>query len=110
MEYPNIWKAGNLVDHCLTGGVKECTDDGYWQPCRPLGMPTLQNRVRAAWLVFTGRADAVLWDFRHTKRSIHADDWIGREVEHAKAELAAMPEWQRNAVRAEVARAAEGEG
>ncbi len=63
MQYPIIWKAGNLVNYCLRGEAQESTDGGRWQPCRPLGVPTLRNRVRAAWLVFSGRADALLWDF-----------------------------------------------
>lgn len=64
MDYPNIWKAGELVDHCVRCDAMESVGGNLWQPCRPLGMPTLRSRIRAAWLVFTGRADAVLWDFR----------------------------------------------
>lgn len=34
--------------------------DGSWQPARPLS-PFLQDRIRAAWMVLTGKADAVIW-------------------------------------------------
>jgi hypothetical protein len=31
-------------------------------PSRPLGLDTFPARFKAAWLVFTGKADAVTWD------------------------------------------------
>lgn len=34
---------------------------GVWVPSRPLGPGYWWARWRAAWLVFTGRADAVTW-------------------------------------------------
>lgn len=35
--------------------------DGKWVPARPLGYPSLIHRIKAAWLVFSGKADAVTW-------------------------------------------------
>ncbi|HWL04531.1 MAG TPA: hypothetical protein VNQ99_06280 [Xanthobacteraceae bacterium] len=32
-----------------------------WYPARPEGFSSFLYRVRAAWLVFTGRADALVW-------------------------------------------------
>lgn len=34
-----------------------------WHPARPMTnrQPSIQERFRAAWLVFTGRADALRW-------------------------------------------------
>jgi len=32
-----------------------------WVPARPLGFVSLTHRIRATWLVFTGKADAVVW-------------------------------------------------
>jgi hypothetical protein len=32
-----------------------------WVPARPLGYPSLRERIKAAWLVWTGRADALIW-------------------------------------------------
>lgn len=34
---------------------------GYWAPSRPISAPTLRDRFKAAWLVFTGKADALIW-------------------------------------------------
>lgn len=33
-----------------------------WIPARPLPYGGFRNRFRAAWLVFTGRADALIWE------------------------------------------------
>lgn len=35
--------------------------DGRWVPARSLGYHSIRHRIRAAWLVFTGRADALTW-------------------------------------------------
>jgi hypothetical protein len=35
--------------------------DGQWLPARPEGFFSLRSRLNAAWVVFTGRADAVVW-------------------------------------------------
>lgn len=59
-KYPNIinltpqWVRG--LDECQAG-----LPDGRWVPARALGFASLRQRVRAAWLVFTGRADALVW-------------------------------------------------
>lgn len=58
---PNVWSLRGLVDHCVSGGVSCQISDGRWVPARPLGFDSLQSRVKAAWLVFTGKADAVIW-------------------------------------------------
>lgn len=39
---------------------KAKTSEG-WVPARPMGYPNIASRIRAAWLVFTGRADALIW-------------------------------------------------
>ena len=36
-------------------------DGKHWYPARACGLDTWPNRIRAAWLVFTGQADALLW-------------------------------------------------
>ena len=58
MKDPNIWKLQDLLR-----SVDETTMsiDGVWFPARPLGFPSIKNRFRAAWKVFTGKADAVIW-------------------------------------------------
>jgi hypothetical protein len=30
-------------------------------PARPLGYYSLRSRIRLAWMVFTGKADALVW-------------------------------------------------
>ena len=35
--------------------------NGLWIPSRPEGFASPRNRIKAAWLVFTGRADALVW-------------------------------------------------
>ena len=35
--------------------------DDEWVPARPLGLFTIPNRLRCAWLVFTGACDALRW-------------------------------------------------
>jgi hypothetical protein len=35
--------------------------DGKWLPARPLGYYSFKNRLNLAWLVFTGKADALIW-------------------------------------------------
>lgn len=32
-----------------------------WVPSRPVPCPTLMDRIRDAWMVFTGRADVLIW-------------------------------------------------
>ena len=38
-----------------------CEIDGKWMPCRAYGYFGLRSRIRLAWAVFTGRADALFW-------------------------------------------------
>lgn len=54
-----LWTLRGLID-----SVNSCSTciDGQWMPSRPVNHRyDLRGRVRAAWLVLTGRADAVLW-------------------------------------------------
>lgn len=32
-----------------------------WVPCRGINFSSIPTRLKAAWLVFTGKADAVVW-------------------------------------------------
>lgn len=60
MRYPNII----TIDAALMSAksVKTIRRDGSWGPARPEGYPSFRSRVWAAWLVFTGRADALVWE------------------------------------------------
>jgi hypothetical protein len=60
MKYPNVWTLVQIVTYATHGGVSTQVD-GKWVPARPEGFASLRMRLRAAWLVFTGRADAVTW-------------------------------------------------
>lgn len=35
--------------------------NGKYVPARPSGYYSLRYRLKAAWLVFTGKADALIW-------------------------------------------------
>jgi len=44
--------------------------DGRWLPARYEPLYTLRNRLRATWLVCTGRADAIVWDHRQAREAL----------------------------------------
>jgi hypothetical protein len=60
-RYPNIWSLEHLTDYCANGGCQAGLPDGRYVPARPLGFCSLGQRIRAATLVFSGKADAVTW-------------------------------------------------
>jgi hypothetical protein len=60
-RYPNIWTLERLTDYCVNGGCQAGLPDGRYVPARPLGFCSLGQRIRAAKLVFSGKADAVTW-------------------------------------------------
>jgi hypothetical protein len=35
--------------------------NGKWVASRPMGCFSIANRVKLAWMVFTGKADALVW-------------------------------------------------
>ena len=58
MKYPNRVNAYRLIkdgDQCHT------ELNGGWVPARALGFASVRSRVRCAWMVFTGKADALVW-------------------------------------------------
>lgn len=61
MKSPNIFHLGHLLDYVRKVSVQV---DGSWVPARPIGMYGLMPRLKAAWLVFSGKADAVIWPGR----------------------------------------------
>ena len=58
MKFPSIHRVEAII-HCAPLTTKEFR--GNWTYARPSGCPSLWQRLRAAWLVFTGRADALVW-------------------------------------------------
>lgn len=57
-QVPTIWNLKNLLQSVQTTSAKI---NGQWVPCRTEGAIGIPARFKAAWAVFTGRADAVVW-------------------------------------------------
>lgn len=45
----------------VAAGFRRPDGSRVWVPARPEGYASILVRFRAAWLVFTGRADALVW-------------------------------------------------
>lgn len=60
MRYPSIYTLEGLMK-IANGNCQAGLEDGRWVPARPLGFASTAYRIKAAWLVFTGKADAVKW-------------------------------------------------
>ena len=63
---PTVYDLKDLHQACISGndlaGIRDPnTGITSWVPARPEGYWTLGNRIKAAWLVFSGKADAVKW-------------------------------------------------
>lgn len=56
---PNLLTVTSLMKSVAQNA--QHTPDGKWLPARPVGAFGVVDRFRYAWLVFTGRADALLW-------------------------------------------------
>lgn len=61
-QAPTRWTGIELVRHINTG-PRERHPGGHEQPARPIGFYSLQSRIRLAWAVFTGKADALFWEW-----------------------------------------------
>ncbi|MCY1279639.1 hypothetical protein D9M68_18100 [compost metagenome] len=63
-NYPSLVHVGTLTDpnqDRVAAGIS--TPKGIkWVPARGMGYPSFRSRVRLAWLVFTGKADALVWE------------------------------------------------
>lgn len=57
---PTLMELDNLVAYASDGSCRTLIN-GEWVAARPYGRFSLLNRIKCAWLVFTGRADAVTW-------------------------------------------------
>lgn len=58
MRYPQLWNTEGLIKYCSE--VSTCIN-GEWVPCRPLPFYSVTERFKLAWMVFTGKADAIVW-------------------------------------------------
>lgn len=57
-KYPNTITLNNLL---VTVETVSTQINGKWYPARPMGYPSFISRLKATWLVFTGKADALVW-------------------------------------------------
>lgn len=55
---PRIWELPKLLDIAQKVTMKV---NDEWFSVRPIDTNNIQTRLRATWLVFTGKADAVVW-------------------------------------------------
>lgn len=62
---PYEWTIYGLIDHIRNGPQAQIGMS--WVPARPYGLFSLRNRLRLAWMVFTGRADALTWPGQNPK-------------------------------------------
>jgi hypothetical protein len=58
MKSPSVHK---VIDLMMFAKDNVTCIRGHWVPARPLGLASIINRIKCAWLVFTGKADAVIW-------------------------------------------------
>ncbi len=61
MKTPNKFTASeHFCYNVLANDTK--TKDGFWVPARPVSNPlSLKERLKLAWDVFSGKADALYW-------------------------------------------------
>jgi hypothetical protein len=58
---PSLWSLKALMEHVNNGQSQSSADGKNWVPARPLGFYSMTERARLAWMVFTGKADALTW-------------------------------------------------
>ena len=58
---PNRWTLHSLREHMESGPQTSVAGGMLWEPSRPYGYFSLPSRVKLAWAVFTGKADALFW-------------------------------------------------
>jgi hypothetical protein len=61
MKYPNIVSVRSIIENASQNQAR-VPPGMAWVPARPCGYPSFWHRLKAAWLVFTGKADALRWD------------------------------------------------
>lgn len=57
-KYPCMWRLADLVRATQDSAMPI---DGSYVPSRPMGLQSFASRVRCAYAVFSGKADAVVW-------------------------------------------------
>ena len=59
MKAPSIYKLKNLQIPIVSENLTNF--NGLWLPARPEGFYSIGNRLKCAWLAFTGKCDLVEW-------------------------------------------------
>jgi len=59
-HYPALYEAEYLGKY-LAMHEELAKVNNQWVTARPVGYPSLIRRFKFAWMVFTGKADAVIW-------------------------------------------------
>lgn len=59
MKAPNNWKLEELYE--ITHRSPRAYINDKWVPSRPMGLFSIVSRIKLAWSVFTGKADALVW-------------------------------------------------
>ena len=65
-QAPYEWTIRQLLKHAKEGPSCQ-VKGGDYEPARPYGIYSLRNRLRLAWMVFKGEADALRWPFQNPK-------------------------------------------
>lgn len=53
---PSLHRVQDVIDNST-----EVEIESKWYPARGIGLYSIFNRFRYAWMVFTGKADALIW-------------------------------------------------
>jgi len=59
MKYPSIRTVESVIKDANENACG--LPDGRWVPARSEGYPSLIHRLKATWLVFSGKADAITY-------------------------------------------------
>jgi len=57
-NYPNVFTLEGLKEIASSTFTEI---NGKYVPARPEGFVSIHHRIHCAWLVFTGKADAIIW-------------------------------------------------
>lgn len=60
---PLIYRLELILKHTnkFTENQSKDPKTGEWVPARSVGYFSLRHRIKCAWMVFTGKADVLLW-------------------------------------------------
>lgn len=61
MKYPNIVSVRSIIESA-NQNMTRVPVGMAWVPTRACGHASFCSRIKAAWMVFTGKADALTWE------------------------------------------------